>query len=78
MVDAKETKEMLKRFAWDCYEFWANELDTEDDREVWPKAIKDIEGVGHDPFSPQGDVLDADAKAEFINQLKQDLGIERK
>ena len=78
MVNAKETKELLTRFAWDCYEFWANELGTDDDIKVWPRAIKDVEGVNHNPFTPQGDVLDADAKAEFINQLKQDLGIERK
>lgn len=75
MMNAKETKKLLKEFAWECYEFWANELNIDDDREVWLKAIKDVEGVTHNPFSPQGELLDAEAKAEFIQQLKQDLGI---
>lgn len=75
MLNAEETKKLLKEFAWECYEFWANELNTDDDKEVWLKAIKDIEEVTHNPFTPQGDLLDVEAKAEFIKQLKFDLGI---
>ena len=75
MMNAKETKNLLKEFAWECYEFWANELNTDDDKEVWLKAIKDVEECKHNPFSPQGELLDTNAKAEFIKQLKLDLGI---
>lgn len=75
MLNAKETKKLLKEFAWEYYEFWANELETDNDKEVWPNVIKDLEGTNHDPFSPQGELLDAEAKAEFIEQLKFDLGI---
>lgn len=75
MLSAKETKKLLKEFVWSCYEFWANELDTDDDKEVWLKAIADAEECKHDPFSPKGDLLDADAKADFIKNLKLDLGI---
>lgn len=75
MLDAKETKSLLKKFAWTCYEFWANELDTDDDENVWQMVIKDLEGTNHDPFSPQGELLDAEAKAEFMKELRINLGI---
>ena len=75
MLNKKETKRLLKEFAWSCYEFWANELNTDDDKEVWPNVIKDLEATNNDPFNPQGELLDAEAKAEFIKQLKLDLDI---
>ena len=75
MLNAKETKRLLKEFAWENYEFWANELNTDDDKEVWPKVIRDLECTNHNPFSPQGEELDKDTKAEFIKQLKLDLDI---
>ena len=75
MLNAKETKKLLKEMAWLCYEFWANELETDNDKEVWPRVIKDLEDTNHDPFSPQGKLLDAGAKVEFIKELKLNLGI---
>lgn len=75
MLNAKETKKLLKEFAWECYEFWANSLHTDDDSKVWPMVIKDLKAVDNDPYSPQGDLLDTVAKTEFIEQLKFDLGI---
>lgn len=75
MLNAKETKKLLKEMAWECYEFWANELETDNDKEVWPRVIKDLEDTNHDPFSPQGELLGAEAKAEFMKELKQNLGI---
>ena len=75
MLNIKETKKLLKELSWEYYEFWANELNTDDDKEVWPNVIKDLEGTNHDPFSPQGELLDKDAKAEFMKELKQNLGI---
>ena len=75
MLNAKETKRLLKEFAWDCYSFWSNELNTDEDSKVWPKVIMDLECVTHNPFSPKGELLDAEAKAEFIKNLKLDLGI---
>ena len=75
MLNAKETKRLLKEMAWSCYEFWVNELETYNDKEVWPNVIKDLEVTNHDPFSPQGEILDAEAKTEFMKELKQNLGI---
>jgi hypothetical protein len=75
MLSAKETKRLLKEFAWECYEFWSNELETDDDAKVWPKVLMDLECATHDPFSPKGEKLDAEAKTELIKQLKSDLGI---
>ena len=75
MINAQETKRLLKDFTWECYEFWANELETDDDKDVWHRVIVDLEGCKHDPFKPQGELLDAEAKAEFIKRLKLDLGV---
>lgn len=75
MLNSVQTKSLLKDFLWSCYEFWGNELETDDDAKVWPKVVIDLECVTHDPFSPQGELLDLEAKAEFIKQLKLDLGI---
>lgn len=75
MLDAKETKRLLKEMAWEYYEFWVNELETYNDKEVWPRVIKDLEATNHDPFSPQGGLLDAEAKAEFMKELRLNLGI---
>ena len=75
MINAQETKRLLKEFSWDCYEFHANDLRTDDDSKVWPLVIKDLEATDNDPFSPQGELFDSEAKKDFIEQLKYDLGI---
>ena len=75
MLNARETKKLLKEFTWSCYEFWANDLRTDDDSKVWLNVIKDLEATDNDPFSPQGELLDVEAKKDFIEQLKFDLGI---
>lgn len=75
MLNEKETKKLLKEMAWACYEFWANELNTDDDKKVWPNVIKELEDADYETFSTQGKLLDAEVKAEFIEQLKSELGI---
>lgn len=75
MINVRETKRLLKEFAWECYEFHANDLRTDDDSKVWSRVIVDLEATDNDPFSPQGDLLDVEAKKDFIEQLKYDLGI---
>ncbi len=75
MINAIETKGILREFAWDCYEFWTNELKVNNDAEVWSKVIMDLECITHNPFNPKGDLLDTGAKVEFIKELKMDLGI---
>ena len=75
MINSIRTKELLKEFAWECYEFWANELDTDNDKYIWPKVIDDLNDINHDPYSLNGERLDQEAKTEFIKQLKNDLNI---
>ena len=75
MINTRETKRLLKNFVWECYEFHANDLRTDDDSKVWPKVIIDLESTDNDPFNPQGELLDVEAKKDFIEQLKYDLGI---
>ena len=76
MINAQETKRLLRKFALECYEFWANELCTDKDERVWPKVFMDLECVTRDPFSPNGDLLDVESKEEFIQNLKLDLRIQ--
>ena len=75
MLNAKETKELLRDFVWENYEFWSNELGTDNDNEVWPKVIEDLKWTNHDPYSPNGEGIDQAAKIEFIAELKKDLGL---
>lgn len=75
MVSATGTKELLRKFTWDSYEFWANELDTDDDSKVWPMVLGELEEISNNPFGTQGETLDAKAKTEFISQLKIELGL---
>ena len=75
MLNADKTKKLLREFSWQCYEFWAKELDTDDEKYVWGRVIMDVESCKHDPFTPKGELLDEEAKEEFIKNLKLGLGI---
>ena len=75
MLNANKTTKLLREFSWQCYEFWSRELKTDDEKYVWHRVIVDIEGYNHDPFAPKGELLDEEAKAEFIKELKMKIGI---
>ena len=57
-----ETLDTLSKFFADCVKFWPNDLQN---------AIKDVERVKRDPYSPRGKKLDKTAKQDFINYLKE-------
>ena len=45
-----------------------------DEMDAFESALDDTKRVSTDPFSPRGDKLDPEAKAEFIKYREQDLG----
>lgn len=49
-----------------CVEFWLGEGNS--DYAAHSKATKEIEELVTNPFSPLGDTLNPDAKAEFIKK----------
>lgn len=66
MLSKKTTQELVEKFYFDCLEFWQRE-NVEDAKGL---AIKDCENITRNPFSPNGELLDAEAKAEVIEKLK--------
>lgn len=73
MVNQKDTMYLLERFFGKSFEFWINE--GKDDREAFESALDETKGISTNPFSPQGDKLDPEAKAKFIKYREMDLGI---
>lgn len=73
MVSKKDTMYLLERFFGKCFEFWVNE--GKDDREAFELALGETKEINTNPFSPQGDRLDPEAKAKFIRYREMDLGI---
>lgn len=72
MLGAKETETILERLFGECLRYWEGQ--TQDERKSFELAIQDVEGVTHDPYSPQGDELDAKTKRKFLKYRKMDLG----
>ena len=72
MLNNKETQSVLGQFFNACLKFWWSA--GKDQRTAWELSIKDIEGLTTDPYSPQGELLDVEAKELFIKYRKLDLG----
>lgn len=68
-MNYNETIQTLNEFYEDCLKFWKKEGKGAE------HAIRDIEFLEHDPFSPSGKKLDTKAKSDFINQKRNSLGL---
>lgn len=64
MMGYDKTLIKLDVFYSDCVDFWLES--GKGGREAHFLAMKDVEGITHDPFSPNGDQLDPKAKEDFI------------
>ena len=71
MLSKQETQLALEQFFKDCERFWKRI--GADEREAFESAIEDVKRITTNPFSPRGDKLDPEAKAEFIKYREQDL-----
>ena len=72
MLNRQETYKILAEFFNDCVKFWILS-GVKDYREAFTLAIKDVEGITHNPYLPQGELLNTEAKTLFINNRKMDL-----
>lgn len=75
MLSKQETQLVLEQFFGDCNNYWLRSGYCKDEREAFENALDDIKTLRRDPFSPCGEELNQEAKAEFIKYRKQDLGI---
>lgn len=75
---AEETNEILNRFYEDCVKFWGKEINErgyETDFTVEVLAVKDIEAISTNPFSPQGDALDVETHKQWISKKYAELNV---
>ena len=73
MLNYDQTYKILGEFFNACLKFWWSA--GKDKRTAWEWAIRDVEGITKDPYSPQGELLNVEAKTLFIKYKKMDLGI---
>ena len=73
MLNQHDTQIAMERFFKDCQIFWRRT--TNDEREVFEKALNDTRRITTDPFSPYGDKLDVETKEKFIKYREMDLGM---
>lgn len=67
MKNFEETTEILKKFYEDCLRFWKRE----NVQDAHLNALKDIERITTDPYSPNGEKLNKDALNAFIKSLSK-------
>ena len=75
MLSKQETQSVLEKFFKDCNNYWLRSGYCKDEREAFENALDDIKVLRRDPFSPSGEELNQETKAEFIKYRKLDLGI---
>lgn len=66
MIGKEETIDLLDRFFADCLAFWLSQ--GKDDQESFELALNETSQVVRNPFAPMGDMIDQDAKQEYIKK----------
>ena len=72
MMPYYESYKKLEQVYFECMGFW--EKEGKNNLTAHKYAMKDIEYMEHDPFSPNGDLLDPDAKADFWRHYTASVG----
>lgn len=67
-MNYNETLETLTDFYRDCVRFWMREGKSIDN------ALRDVENITTNPYSPNGELLDVEAKNDFIAYIKEVWG----
>lgn len=73
MLNEHDTQLVMEHFFRDCQNFWKRS--TNDEREVFERALNDMRSITTDPFSPCGKKLNVETKEAFIRYREMDLGI---
>lgn len=71
MESKENTIRLLTKMYADCFSFWLNE--GESVAEALQKALSEVSEMTHNPFEPQGDLLDVKGKQEFVERIKREL-----
>jgi hypothetical protein len=64
MLSKEKTMEILNQFSQECYNFWMKQGASH--KYAFELMLKNIECIKHDPYKPCGELLDVEAKKEFI------------
>ena len=68
MIGKEETIDLLNSFFEDCLAFWVRQGKSY--REAFELAINETSQVTRNPFAPIGDLINQDAKQEYIKKMK--------
>lgn len=68
MLTVQETVKVLLPFYEDCVKFWVREGKTQS--AAIQMALQDIENISTNPFEPNGDWLNQEAKQYFIEYIE--------
>lgn len=66
MIGKEETIDLLDRFFADCLAFWLSQ--GKDNQEAFELALNETSQVLRNPFAPFGDLIDQNAKQEYIKK----------
>lgn len=67
-MNYNETLDMLSKFYADCLKFCMREGRSLD------YALKDVESITTNPYSPNGQLIDLDARNDFVEYIKEVWG----
>ena len=73
MLNQHDTQLVIENFFRECQNY--HRKNTNDEREVFAKALNDVSDITSDPYSPYGKKLDVETKNKFIKYREMDLGI---
>ena len=71
----KKTWDILNEFYNDCLNFWKKQLNNSEPPEIY--ALKDVENIQCNPFSPNGEKLDTITKEKWISEKRKKLNLEK-
>ena len=73
METKTNTIRLLTKMYSDCFGFWL--LEGKSVQEALLLALTEIAEMTHNPFEPQGDLLDIEGKQELVTRIEKELGL---
>lgn len=65
-LGVEETKKVLDKFYRECLSFWEREKEKGYDVDVKEFALKDVQNLEREPWSPKGALLDKDVVLKWV------------
>lgn len=73
MESKTNTIRLLTKIYADCFGFWL--LEGKSVQESLLLALTEISEMTHNPFEPQGELLDVEGKQEFTERIERELNL---